>query len=110
MDAALIYLMISAVSFPFLGIYNSCAALFGSIGKANITFIVSIIGNVINVIGNRICIFGLHMGVAGVVLPSLLSRMIMGMILYILMIRNSQIKKSMQFCMFFFYAGKNRKY
>lgn len=85
MDAALIYLMISAVSFPFLGIYNSCAALFRSMGKANITFIVSIIGNVINVIGNGICIFGLHMGVAGVALPSLLSRMIMGMILYILL-------------------------
>lgn len=85
MDAALIYLMISAVSFPFLGIYNSCAALFRSMGKANVTFIVSIIGNVINVIGNGICIFGLHMGVAGVALPSLLSRMIMGMILYILL-------------------------
>lgn len=85
MDAALTYLIISAVSFPFLGIYNSCAALFRSMGKANVTFIVSIIGNVINIVGNGICIFGLHMGVAGVALPSLLSRMIMGMILYVLL-------------------------
>lgn len=85
MDAALIYLTISAVSFPFLGIYNSCSALFRSMGKANVTFVVSIIGNVINIAGNGICIFGLHMGVAGVALPSLLSRMIMGMILYVLL-------------------------
>lgn len=85
MEAALIYLTISAFSFPFLGIYNSCAALFRSMGKTSVTFRVSIIGNVINVAGNAICIFGLHMGVAGVAIPSLLSRAVMGMILYILL-------------------------
>ncbi len=87
MQAAVIYLVISAISFPFLGIYNSCAALFRAIGKTNITFIVSVIGNVINVAGNAICIFGLHMGVAGVAIPSLVSRAIMGLILYVLMKR-----------------------
>ena len=85
MEAALIYLTISAFSFPFLGIYNSCAALFRSMGKTSVTFRVSIIGNIINVAGNAICIFGLHMGVAGVAIPSLLSRAVMGMILYILL-------------------------
>lgn len=85
MKAALIYLVISAVSFPFLGIYNACAALFRSMGKSNVTFAVSVIGNVINVVGNAVCIFGLHMGVAGVALPSLLSRAIMGVILYLLL-------------------------
>lgn len=85
MEAALIYLVISALSFPFLGIYNSCAALFRAMGKTNITFIVSVIGNVINVAGNAICIFGLHMGVAGVAIPSLLSRAVMGIILYVLL-------------------------
>lgn len=85
MRAALIYLTISAFSFPFLGIYNSCAALFRSMGKTNITFKVSIIGNIINVAGNAICIFGLHMGVAGVAIPSFLSRAVMGLILYVLL-------------------------
>lgn len=85
MEAALIYLVISAVSFPFLGIYNACAALFRSMGKSNVTFAVSIIGNVINVVGNAVCIFGLHMGVAGVAIPSLLSRTLMGVILYLLL-------------------------
>ena len=85
MEAALIYLVITALSIPFLGIYNSCAALFRSMGRANITFIVSIIGNVINIVGNALCIFVLHMGVAGVAIPSLVSRIVMGVILYILL-------------------------
>lgn len=85
MEAALIYLVITALSIPFLGIYNSCAALFRSMGRANITFIVSIIGNVINIVGNAFCIFVLHMGVAGVAIPSLVSRIVMGVILYILL-------------------------
>ena len=85
MNAALIYLAISAFSFPFLGIYNSCAALFRSMGKTNVTFKVSVLGNVINIAGNAVCIFGLHMGVAGVAIPSLVSRAVMGVVLYVLM-------------------------
>lgn len=85
MQAALTYLVISAFSFPFLGVYNACAAMFRAMGKSNVTFIVSIIGNVINVVGNAICIFGLHMGVAGVAIPTLVSRVVMGMILYVLL-------------------------
>ena len=82
LEAALTYLVISAISFPFLGIYNACAALFRAMGKANVTFYTSIIGNVLNVAGNAICIFGLHMGVAGVAIPSLISRAVMAIILY----------------------------
>ncbi len=85
MQAALIYLVISAFSFPFLGVYNACAAMFRAMGKSNVTFIVSVIGNVINVVGNGICIFGLHMGVAGVAIPTLISRIVMGLILFMLL-------------------------
>ena len=85
MQAALTYLVISAISFPFLGIYNACAAMFRAMGKSNITFIVSVIGNIINVVGNAICIFALHMGVAGVAIPTLISRVVMGLILYVLL-------------------------
>lgn len=85
MENALMYLMISAVSFPFLAIYNACSALFRSMGNAQITLKVSILVNLINVIGNAICIFILHMGVAGVAIPTLLSRAMGGIILYILL-------------------------
>ncbi len=84
-EAALIYLVISAISFPFLGLYNGCAALFRAMGRTSVTFKVSVIGNIINVVGNAVCIFGLKMGVAGVAIPSLLSRAVMGIILYLLL-------------------------
>ena len=85
MHNAIIYLMISALSFPFLAIYNACAALFRSMGNSGITLKVSILMNIINVGGNAICLFGLKMGVAGVAVPSLLSRAVAGLCLYILL-------------------------
>lgn len=85
MENAIIYLLISAVSFPFLAIYNACAALFRSMGNAQITLKVSIVINIINIVGNAFCIFVLHMGVAGVALPSLVSRAVGGLILYVLL-------------------------
>lgn len=84
MQACLTYLIISAFSFPALAIYNSCAGLFRSMSKTKIIMYVSIIMNVINVIGNAIGIFVLHAGVAGVAIPSLISRFIAALILIIL--------------------------
>lgn len=85
MENALIYLLISAVSYPFLAVYNACAALFRSMGNSQITLKVSVVMNVINIVGNVICIFVLHMGVAGVAIPSLVSRAVAGIILYVLL-------------------------
>lgn len=85
MQNALIYFMISAVSFPFLAVYNACAALFRSMGNSQITLKVSILMNIINVVGNAFCIFILKMGVAGVAIPSLISRAFAGIALYILL-------------------------
>lgn len=71
MDAALLYLRISAASYPFIALYNAGAALFRSMGNSKISMQVSILMNAVNVAGNAICVFGLGMGVAGVALPSL---------------------------------------
>lgn len=85
MRNAVIYLVISAVSFPFLAVYNACAALFRSMGNSQITLKVSVLMNIINIGGNAICIYGLHMGVAGVAIPSLVSRAVAGLVLYALL-------------------------
>ncbi|MBO5070292.1 MAG: MATE family efflux transporter [Roseburia sp.] len=85
MDNAVIYLLITALSFPFLAVYNSCAALFRSMGNSKITFKVSLLMNVINVVGNAIGIYVLHLGVAGVAIPSLVSRAAAAVVLYILL-------------------------
>lgn len=79
---ALIYMMISAVSFPFLAVYNSSAALFRSMGNSKITLKVSILMNIINVAGNAVGIYVLRMGVAGVAIPSLISRAVAAFVLY----------------------------
>ena len=74
MDACLTYLIISALSFPALAIYNSASALFRSMNRTRAIMNVSIAMNVINVVGNAIGIFALRAGVAGVAVPSLISR------------------------------------
>lgn len=58
-----------------LAVYNAGAALYRSIGKTSVTMYISVIANIINIIGNIVCVFVLHMGVAGVAYPSNFYRM-----------------------------------
>ena len=82
-EAGLIYLRITALSFPFIALYNAGAAVFRSEGNSKISMGVSVLMNGINVAGNAICIYGLKMGVAGVAIPTLVARMVAaGMILW----------------------------
>ena len=74
MQNAIIYLIISVFSFPLLAVYDSCAALYRSMGNAQITLKISLLMNVINVVGNAIGVYVLKLGVAGVAIPSLVSR------------------------------------
>lgn len=74
MDACITYIVISALSYPFIAIYNAGASLFRSMGKTKTTMYVSLASNIINVIGNCIGVFVLHAGVAGVAIPSLIAR------------------------------------
>ena len=59
---AVTYLQISAYSYPFLAVFNSCAALFRSMGNSKVSMKVSVLMNLINVVGNAILIFGFSMG------------------------------------------------
>lgn len=87
MQAAVIYFLITALSFPFLGLYNSSAALFRTMKKTKITMYVSLLMNLINVVGNTIGIFVLHAGVAGVAVPTLVSRAVAAGIMFFLIFR-----------------------
>ena len=84
MEASLTYLVISALSFPALAVYNSAAALFRSMGKTKAIMNISIAMNAVNVIGNAIGIFALHAGVAGVAVPSLVSRTFAAVVMLVL--------------------------
>ncbi len=89
MQAADKYLLITAVSFLFLGIYDSGAALYRSMEKTNVTMYVSMLMNVINITGNAVGIFVLKAGVAGVAVPTLVSRIAAGIIMTVLVFRKS---------------------
>lgn len=73
MDASLRYFRILACSYPFMALYNAGAAVFRSLGNSKISMRVSMLMNIINVGGNAFCIFGLHMGIEGVAIPSFCS-------------------------------------
>ena len=76
LDAGVLYLKITALSYPFLALYNAGAALFRSMGNSKISMQISFLMNVINIVGNAVCIFGFKMGVDGVAWPSVLSRVV----------------------------------
>lgn len=85
MENAVIYIVILAFSYPFIALYNSGAALFRSMGNSKISMQLSVIMNLINIAGNVLCVFGLHLGVAGVAIPSLVSRIFAAVVIAMLL-------------------------
>lgn len=89
MSNARLYFYITAISFPFLAIYNSCAALYRIMGNSKVSMKTSLVMNGMNIGGNAIGVYILRAGVAGVAVPTLFSRMAAaGIMLYI--IRNEK--------------------
>lgn len=76
MEAALTYFRITALAFPFIALYCTSAAVFRSMGNSKLTMKISILMNIVNVSGNAICVMGLKMGVAGVAIPTVVSRVV----------------------------------
>ena len=89
MANARIYFLLSAFSYPFLGIYNAGAALFRAMGDSKTSMYISVFMNGINVVGNAITIYAMNMGVAGAASATLLSRVV-GAVLITLLLLNKQ--------------------
>lgn len=68
------YLMITAISIPFLALYNAGAAIFRTMGNSKLPMKVMLAMNIAHAIGNAILIYGFHFGTEGVAIPTLLSR------------------------------------
>lgn len=74
MDAAVTYLGISSLSFPFLAVYCTGAALLRSMARAKETMYVSLGMNLVNTVGNAVALFILSADVAGIAWASLIAR------------------------------------
>lgn len=70
------YLMIVNLSIPFIALYNGGAALFRVMGNSKISMLVALLMNAVNVGGNALLVFGFGMGVAGVAIPTVVSRVV----------------------------------
>lgn len=90
MRAGLLYLRITALSFPFIALYNAGAAIFRSLGNSRISMRVSVLMNIINVVGNALCVLWLKMGVAGVAIPTLVSRAVAAVVILAMAARPGQ--------------------
>ncbi|GAB6393242.1 MAG: MATE efflux family protein/MATE family multidrug exporter [Treponematales bacterium] len=88
MDNAAVYFLITAISYPFLGLYNGCAALFRAAGNSKTPMLIALLVNIINIGGNIFFIYALHAGVAGAAVSTLLSRAAAGIILTALLTAN----------------------
>lgn len=73
-SAANEYFMIVVLSVPFLALYNSGAAVFRTMGNSKLPMRIMLAMNLLNIAGNALLVIGFHMGVAGIAIPTLVSR------------------------------------
>lgn len=85
------YLDIVSLSIPFIALYNGGAALFRTMGNSRISMYTSLLMNAINITGNAIMIYGLHMGVAGAAIPTLVSRIVAAVVMIVLLLNPKQL-------------------
>lgn len=93
------YLMITAISIPFLALYNAGAAIFRTMGNAKLPMKIMLVMNIAHAIGNAVLIYGFHFGIEGVAVPTTIARIAAGVIIIILAFNKKQpiyLKRSLK--------------
>lgn len=83
MTASRTYFFYTALSFPFIALYDAGASVFRAQENTKTPMTISVISNILNVAGNAILIWGFHMGVAGAAISTLASRIFCGVVIMI---------------------------
>ena len=78
MDGALTYFKLTALSFPFLAMFQAGSAFFRAGKNTRIPMTISVISNLMNIAGNALFIFGFGWGIFGAALSTLISRIFSG--------------------------------
>lgn len=90
MRASEIYFFYTALSFPFIALYDAAASIFRAQDNTKGPMTISMISNIMNIVGNAIMIWGFHMGVAGAAIATLISRIFCAIVVLIQLRRDRQ--------------------
>ncbi len=90
MRASEIYFFYTALSFPFIAMYDAAASIFRAQDNTRGPMTISMISNIMNIVGNAIMIWGFHMGVAGAAIATLVSRIFCAVVVLIQLRRDRQ--------------------
>lgn len=90
MAAARVYFYITAMSYPFIALFNCGAALYRASGNSRLPMIISVVSNCINIILNYLFMFVFDFGVAGAAAGTLISRIFSAGIILALLRRPNQ--------------------
>ena len=90
MRASEIYFFYTALSFPFIALYDAAASIFRAQDNTKGPMAISMISNIMNIVGNAIMIWGCHMGVAGAAIATLISRIFCALVVLIQLRRDRQ--------------------
>lgn len=90
MRASEIYFFYTALSFPFIALYDAAASIFRAQDNTKGPMTISMISNIMNIVGNAIMIWGFHMGVAGAAIATLISHIFCALVVLIQLRRDRQ--------------------
>ena len=83
------YFRFTALSYPFLAVYNAGAALFRTMGNSKISMFVSFLDNIAHIGGDAAFIYGFRMGAQGAGVATFLARILAAVIMLVLICRKS---------------------
>ena len=82
MTNAQMYFLITALSYPFIALFQAGAACYRACGNSKFTMKTALIANVANIVGNTLFIFVLQMGAAGAAVSTLISRALCAFVVF----------------------------
>ena len=91
MEAAQTYFFYTAISFPFIALYDAGSSVYRAQGNTRLPMTIALISNCLNIAGNAVLIWGFQMGVAGAAIATLGSRVISAVAVLIFLRHRDQL-------------------